>query len=184
MDTGLNNTNTLHLALDDRYFEDVEWIIEATDEERFRIWQDYNKEHKWEQVSFGKSYTILNLEVKPVVKESKVYDAKKVKKETLPVLIEFSFAIVNGHKIAFCDSPSTLTHSGYIEAFLLTYFQRTHDSYTRWNHTDATNAHNCLNYLNTIDIKPRKTIYKPNSYEEKYFIFKKCKNEKRKEKVC
>jgi len=34
MDTGLNNTNTLHIALENSYMEDVEWIIEATDEER------------------------------------------------------------------------------------------------------------------------------------------------------
>lgn len=169
MDVGLNNTNTLHLALDNKYLKDVEWLIEATNEERFQIWKDYHEKMDWKQEPLGWSYKILEMIVKP---------KGGVKKETLPVMLEFSFAIVNGHKIAFYTSYSRLVHHGYIEAFLTTYFQRTHHEYTRWNQTDATNAHNCLNYLNDIDKEPRKTKYKPESHEKMYHIFKSFDQEK------
>jgi len=169
MDTGLNNTNTLHLALGNEYLKDVEWIIEATNDDRFQIWKDYHDKMDWKEVSFGWSYMILEMVVKP---------KGSVKKETLPVMLEFSFAIVNGHKIAFYTSNSRLVHHGYIEAFLTTYFQRTHQEYTRWNHTNATNAHNCLNYLNDIDKKSRDTKYKPQSGEKMYHIFEPLDQEK------
>lgn len=165
MDTGLNNTNKLHLALNQEVFKDVEWIIEATSQERFGIWKDFKEKYKWEQICTGYSFVILELEVKPV--------GYKIKKQVLPINIEFFFAMVEGHKIAFYDSPSLLSHHGYIEAFLITYFQRTHDKYSKWNYTDATNAHNCLNYLDTVDVKPRKTTYKPSSFNKQYHIFEK-----------
>ena len=165
MDVGLNNTNLLHLVLDSPYMEDVEWIVEATSEEKFHSWQNYHKKFKWEEISAGKLYTILEVEV-AAIEHPKT-------KEILPVTIEFSFAIIDGHKICFYSSPSRLSHHGYINAFLITYFQRTHHEYSRWNHTDATNFHNCINYLNTIDIEPRSTEYKPESCEQKYYIFEK-----------
>ena len=164
MDTGLNNKNTLHIALDNPFMEDVEWIVEATSEERHHIWGDYHEKHNWEEVSSGQLYTILQLKVKANVKGKKV-------KETLPISLDCSYAIIDGHKIMFYTSPSRLTHSGYIEAFLTTYFQRTHDNYTRWNHVDAANFHNCAGYLDTVDEKPRTTVYKPEDYEKKYFVF-------------
>ena len=154
MDVGFNNTNTLHLALEYDYLEDVEWIVEATSEERHHLWDKWHEKYNWEQVGSGRIITILELEV--------IYEKgnKKVK-ETLPVCVDFSFCILNGHKILFYYSPSRLAHLGYIEAFMSTYFQRTHDNYSRWNHTNATNFHNCANYLDTIDIEPRNTTYKP-----------------------
>jgi hypothetical protein len=169
MDTGLNNRNTLHLAIDDEYLEDVEWIIEATSKERFQIWKDYHEKMNWEEVNFGLSYEILIMMVKPKGSE---------KEEALPVMLELSFAIVNGHKIAFYTSNSRLVHWGYIEAFLITYFQRTHDGYTRWNHTNASNVHNCFGSLDDIDKKPRDAKYKPQSDEKKYHIFEPVDQEK------
>jgi len=172
MDVGLNNKNTLHLALDNPYMEDIEWVVEATWDERHNLWKEYHEKRDWKEVGTGQVYTILNLEVTAKSHKGTQEDLKNTK-EVLPVCIEFSYAIIDGHKICFYTSNSRLVHHGYIEAFLLTYFQRTHDKYTRWNHTDATNFHNCIGYLDTVDKKPRNTIYKPNSYEEKYFMFKK-----------
>ena len=87
-------------------------------------------------------------------------------------MLEFRYYIINGHKVAFYSSSSMITHRGYIDAFLITYFQRTHDNYSRWNHVDATNFHNCINYLDSIDLKPRDTIYEPTTFK-KYHIFPK-----------
>lgn len=161
MDVGLNNRNYLHKKLENSYLKDVEWLIEATSEERFNLWKDYHNDPKydWKEVGSGYGYEIINL---------KIEGSDKIQSEVLPVWVEFSFAIINGHKICFYTSNSRLVHHGYIESFLTTYFQRTHDNYTRWNHTDSTNFHNCIGYLEAIDLEPRDTIFKK---EDKYYIW-------------
>ena len=166
MDVGFNNTNTLHLALNQEFLKDVEWIIEATSEERFNLWKEWHKNIDWQNVNFGWSFNIVDLSIKALGSK---------KSEIMSVTIEFNFAIINGHKVAFYESNSWVSHYGYIEAFLHTYFQRTHDSYTRWNHVDAGNIHNCFNYLDTIDKEPRDTKYTPDDFESKYHIFKPIK---------
>jgi len=45
---------------------------------------------------------------------------------------------------------------------LIKQFQLTHDGYTRWNHTNSSNFHNCVNSLDRLDKEPRETIYKNN----------------------
>lgn len=183
MDVGFNNLNMLHLILDNPILEDIEWIVEATSEEKFNLWKEYSKDsqnnivrspsskeivYDWKQVSEGYGYTIVELETS-ISKKSPFY---KPGKEILPINLDLSFAIINGHKICFYTSNSLLTHHGYIEAFLHTYFQRTHDKYTRWNHTNAANFYNCVGYLETIDKKPRNTEYKPIDREKQWYIFK------------
>lgn len=170
MDVGLNNINKLHLALDFHYLNDVEWIIEATSTEQHDLWARYHKDHVWKQESSGHSFRILELDVL-VSNPHKQINKKLIAKHTLPVTIQFNYAIIDGHKILFYECTSLLAHYGYIEAFFITYFQRTHDDYTLWNQTDAMNFHNCINYLDTIDIEPRKTKYKKDKYNN-YNIFK------------
>ena len=169
MDVGFNNTNTLHIKLDEPHLEDVEWIVEATSEERHHLWNKWHEIRNWEQIHSGQIHTLFNLDVKFEK------DGKKVK-ETLPVSVDFSFCILDGHKILFYNCPSLLAHLGYVDAFMSTYFQRTHDNYSRWNHTNATNFHNCANYLDTIDKEVRDTVYKPYS-NKKYHVFKPIKLE-------
>ena len=168
MDVGFNNTNKLHIALENPFLEDVEWLIEATSTERHDIWNRYHKKHEWEEVSHVEGYTILELEVE-VKAHPMVVGWPFIKKEKLPIYISFNYAIVDGHKILFYECKSLLAHHGYVEAFFKTYFQRTHDGYSRWNHTDAMNAHNCFGYFYTLDKEPRDTKYKP---DNSYFIFK------------
>jgi hypothetical protein len=156
MDTGLNNTNRLHEIFQNKDFEDIEWLIEANSNEQHQIWEGWHTKLKWEQINPGFSYTIKRLSVEG---------------EELPICLCFTFAKVNGRKIAFYECSSLLSHYGYIEVFLKTYFQRTHDNYCRWNQVDAKNAHNCLNYLETIDKEPRDTKYTPQGYMKKYFVF-------------
>lgn len=168
MDVGLNNKNKLHLALNNDFLKDVEWVIEATDTEQYYLWEKYHETRNWNSAGVGYSYSILELNVDVPQKGITI---KKRKKEKLEICINFNFTTVDGHKILFYECSSLLAHYGYIQAFLLTYFQRTHDNYTRWNHTDAMNFHNCINYLDTVDIEPRDTVYKDSSFKKDYFIF-------------
>ena len=41
MDVGLNNTNKLHLALEEPMLEDVEWLVEANSNETYLLWEKY-----------------------------------------------------------------------------------------------------------------------------------------------
>jgi hypothetical protein len=94
--------------------------------------------------------------------------------KNMPVCISFRFAYINGHKIAFYESTSQVAHHGMIEKYLIEKFQLTHDGYTRWNHTDATNFHNCVNSLDDLDIEPRDTTYEGNKlklHEERSSTF-------------
>lgn len=75
------------------------------------------------------------------------------------IYLSFSFVKINGKKIAFYYPSSAKVDYTLIEKWLIKHFQRTHDNYTRWNHTDAQNFHNCVNSLDDIDEKPRKTKY-------------------------
>lgn len=214
MDVGFNNTNTLHLALNEPSLEDVVWLVESNSNETHELWgswsdqslthynsldisdgessalvqkaylqmgpedaekirhllemnkriQKFNgRRSKWEQIMTGHSFTILKLECKSPDGLGPI--------ETLPIRIDFRYYIIHGHKIAFYSSDAALVHRFYVEAFLQTYFQRTHDGYSRWNHTDAQNFHNCINYLDTLDKEPRKTRFKPDGFMSQYFIF-------------
>lgn len=218
MDVGFNNTNKLHLALNEPELEDVVWLVEANSNETHELWASWSnqslthynpldisngeasalvqkaylqmgpadaekikllieinkKAHRfggkrktWKQVPVGHSFTILDLECTP----------KGVlgPTELLAVRIDFRYHIINGHKIAFYSSDGALSHRFYIDAFLRTHFQRTHDNYSRWNHTDAQNFHNCINSLETLDKDPRDTVYKPDGFMEQYYIFEPIK---------
>lgn len=80
MDVGLNNRNYLHKKLENSYLEDVEWIVEATSEERFNLWKDYHEDpkYKWEDVSRGFWYELINL---------KINGNGKIPSEVLPVYV-------------------------------------------------------------------------------------------------
>ncbi len=209
MDTGLNNKNTLHLALEEKMLEDVEWLVEANSNEVMELWEKWStqsmtnfsplyidrkefmksvsnessvieklldlnekvkrvalKRKEWVQINQGHGFTILTLQCSIPGKR---------KKEKLPIVVNFRYFVIGGHKVAFYSCDSALNHRFYVEAFLKTYFQRTHDKYSRWNHTDAQNFHNCINYLETIDKDPRDTVYKPDGFMKNYFIFEPTK---------
>jgi len=152
MDVGLNNINNLHKATGRQELEHVEWAIEATNEEQYNLWKNNKEKYKWEQIQTGCVITICNAKTLISINGYEL-------EETLPICVEFSFAKVNGHLIMFYSSNSLLQHWGIIEAFIIKHFQRTHSNYTRWNHTNAVNFHNCAGYLETIDVKPRNTKY-------------------------
>lgn len=128
-----------------------------------RVLKYGGKRKKWKQIPAGHSFTIIELECKPTNGIGPV--------QTLAVRIDFRYFVIDGFKIAFYSSNAIISHRFYVEAFLKTYFQRTHDNYTRWNHTDAQNFHNCINYLDTLDKNPRETSYKPDEFMHGYFVF-------------
>lgn len=186
MDVGLNNRNTLGEIVPE--LGDIVFLVEANSNERLNLWQEWSVESqtnikplsetdmdllrlalkdtpsmfqmvsqlndkikneyhhrvKWEEISKGLMISIGNI---------------KIEEEMFPVNIVFSFSIINGKKVCFYDCCSRIVDHTMVENWLIERFQLTHDSYTRWNHVDAANFHNCINSLDNIDKEPRDTKY-------------------------
>jgi hypothetical protein len=145
MDVGLNNKN----MFDEFELKDIDFLVQANSNERFNLWLEYSNSSKderknervdWKQINTGFMITIGSLDSRPVA-------------------IEFSFAIIKGKKIAFYTGCSQVVDHKMIDEWLISRFQRTHDNYSRWNHVDAINFHNCINSLEILDIEPRNTVY-------------------------
>lgn len=110
-----------------------------------RVKDNYHTRYDWKDISSGIMLTIGH------VGEGK---------NKLPVCVSFNFAEINGHKICFYYTCSRANESEMVRKWLIERFQLTHDNYTRWNHVDSNNFHNCLNSLDSLDKEPRnvKTI--------------------------
>ena len=175
MDVGLNNKNTLGDIAPE--FSDVVYFIEANSNEQFSIWQDFSKESmsnieplSEELISllpleFREKVSTLNRKVSQVSR--KRVDWKQISMgfgitigqiQKKPVTLSFSFAIINDKKVCFYYCTSRMVDHTMINDWLISRFQLTHDGYTRWNHSDATNFNPA--YLERIDKKPRNTVYK------------------------
>lgn len=188
MDVGLNNRNTLGEI--NPALADVAFLVEANSNEQFTLWQEWAKESMSNIAPLKpmdldllritlRNYPSLLAEVTRLNKNVKQNEHPRIDWEQisagflitiarvkhgrrkLPVCIQFSFAIINGKKICFYDNCSMAGDSEMVEKWLIKRFQLTHDKYTRWNHTDARNFHNCVHSLDKrLDIKPRNTKYK------------------------
>ena len=183
MDVGLNNKNTLGEV--DPAFSDVVFLVEATSEEYFDFWKEWSKEstnniESLNEETMNRISTILckedhflfvklnelNEKVKKI--EHTRVDWKDVSSgfsitighiKKMPVCVSFRFAFINGKKVCFYECTSRMTDHEMVENWLISRFQLTNDGYTRWNHVDAANFHNCINSLDRLDKKSRDTVY-------------------------
>ena len=129
------------LGLQGSVVTELQTLLKVVEERNERVKKEKNRRVHWKSENMGFSLTIGHIGKKAVV-------------------VQFSFAYIDGRKIAFYNACSNVVDHSMVENWLIERFQRTHDGYTRWNHTDANNFHNCANYLDDIDEKPRNTIYK------------------------
>jgi hypothetical protein len=185
MDVRLNNRNTF----DHPELKDVVFLVEATSTEKHNLWEqwslDYQKTFATQPISVGERNIdrirsldpLLDILLTAVDMQKKKIEEKhkhRVKWEQIstgfvtqigkigsrPITVEFSFAMINGKKVAFYNGCSQVVDHEMIHDWLIKHFQLTHDNYTQWNHTDADNFHNCVNSLDNLDKEPRKTKYK------------------------
>ena len=106
---------------------DTEYFVEATDFERFSLWEKFADDSadfstydkvKWEQVCVGSMFQLGKL-------------AK------MPVTFLLTWAKINGHLVAFWESPSMVTDGRMVEVFLNKLKKPT---------TNANNFHHCLDF--------------------------------------
>lgn len=184
MDVGLNNRNTLGNIAPE--FADVVFFVEATSCEYFNIWQDYSPKSKSNIPQIDESYieavgmllpgtaeilTEHNQSTKHL-SEGRAESWEEIssgfslclgyldeENNDKSVYVSFRFAIINGKKVCFYNATSRFVDHEMINKWLITRFQLTHDGYTRWNHSDATNFHNCIQSLDNLDVEPRDSVY-------------------------
>jgi len=162
-----------------REFTDVVFFIESTSNEQMNHWSEWSKEsmsnikslpdseiEKITDLSLQRKVMDLNRKVRrfehPRVEWEQVMNGFSltigyVKKS--PVCVSFSFAVINGKKVCFYDCTSQIADHQMIEDWLISRFQLTHDNYSRWNHTNSSNFHICVHGLDSLDEKPRNTVY-------------------------
>lgn len=195
MDVGFNNTNTFET----KELRDVEFIVEATSEEKFNLWKRYSRNRKSyiekmiETPTIGelkllydngflseelrKELALIQNTLILVEKHNRAVEEElklKVDWEDEPmgktecvgtyngkqIWVSFYFSRINGHKVAFYECTSVVVNHDVVENYLMRYFQKTYDNYSRWCHTNATNFHNCICGLTRLDKEPRNTTFK------------------------
>lgn len=182
MDVGLNNRN----MFENEHLKDVVFLVDTSSgKDQHSLWEEWSLEYA---EKFGPkkiqeipghliSCPLLSDVSESIKRHNKKVDEDnqhRVKWESArmgisieigdlddrPICVQFGFAHINGHKVAFYEGSSQLVDHKMIEDWLTENFQLTNDGYTRWNHVDSTNFHNCVNSLDRMDKEPRNTIYK------------------------
>jgi hypothetical protein len=122
----------------DTRFKKCEFIVEANRYERLALWKEWHVAISWEEDCKGLIIEIGKLAGRPI-------------------LLNFSFALINRHLVAFYDSPSQVVDHKQIDEFLRKNFQVTYDA-GRWAHCDAMNFSHCLSYI--VDKVKDEVVYK------------------------
>ena len=124
----MSNAHSFILNEEDKHlFKDVVFLVEATSNEQFLLWEKHNKSYVWQQITTGQFVTIGTL-------------------DNRPINVDISYAIICGKKISFYEGISQLVDHKMIEDWLR--YHTSHIIYGgRWARCNATNFHNCLRVL-------------------------------------
>jgi hypothetical protein len=98
----------------DSRFKKCEFIVEANSYERLALWKEWHVAISWEEDCKGLLIEIGKL-------------------GGLPIILKFSFALINRHLVAFYESPSQVVDHKQIDEFFKKNFQIT-DNSGGWAH--------------------------------------------------
>ena len=123
----------------------TEYVVEATHEEAFNLWQRYHPYVKYEQISDGWAHTVGSVLVKK--------DGDRVSK-SYPVVVECNWALWDGHLIAYYDACSLVVHHGMVREYI--------DSIAPEGagHTNAANFHHALHHCKIALDKVNREAYR------------------------
>lgn len=122
---------------DKEKFKDVVFVIEATDFERFALWQmnDTSTEKyrikSWESISDGWLCTIGHV-------------------DEMPVTVSLTYAKLNGHKVAFYYAASMIVDYNMVREWIAHYTGHLQFE-GRVCHTDANNFGHCYRRVGVFD---------------------------------
>lgn len=111
----------------DKYLDGVVGVIEATDCEKFFIWQEFTQNQKrvWESSGHGLMCGVGEI-------------------NDMPVTLSFMTATLDGHKMLFYHSPSQVVDHRMVRTWLNENCPKSAWEGDRLRHADATNYHNAF----------------------------------------
>lgn len=115
--------------------ERTQFFVEATDSERFFLWEENHEKVEWEEDNMG-FYRLVGT----VKSELDNYET------LLPVYVNFSFAKIGGKYICFYYGTSRGIDHDMIENYIEKYPVKW-DGGTRRAMTDSMNFHHCLDFI-------------------------------------
>jgi hypothetical protein len=107
-------------------YKKVDYAIEATDNEAFRLWEANHSKMEWKQNSYG---------YMPTVKELKILN-EQGKVKLVPVCVTLTWAIVEGRTVLFYEPTSNFVDWEAVHEFVKN--NLLNPGFTK---TNATNAH-------------------------------------------
>jgi hypothetical protein len=118
------------------YIRLTEYVIRATDTEKFFLWKDIDRirkqkftEHRWQNIIWGH------------ISEGRVYTIGKINNR--PINIELSWAKLNGHYVTFWESNSELVDYKMLREWL----EQTFKHVDIRHYCNALNFHLCIDYI-------------------------------------
>lgn len=117
-----------------KFFNDVAFVIEATENEQYFLWGAYYshpglhgvKVNKWEEITLGHGLTIGEL-------------------DNRPICVHIRYAKLNDKKVMFYCGMSQLVDYALIDKWLDKHSKHIKTKDGRWAHCDAINFGHCLN---------------------------------------
>lgn len=120
---------------DDRFL-DVQFIVEATFEEKFQLWMKWNDLCDWKDDNRGGSYLVGYLDTGS--------------DGALPVWVTCWWATINGVRILFYESTSLVSHYGWLQDFVVEASQKPTWDCTRLAHANTTNFHHAVQHIEEV----------------------------------
>lgn len=121
--------------------EATEFVVEATRNEQFMLWQQHRHEVQWDQDHFGFGPQIGELDGRPIC-------------------MSLSWAVLNGHRIMFYEAISQVTDSEQVDAWLKANCNPTWQDGKRRAHADAANFHLVLEFVGALPPEDPERAYK------------------------
>lgn len=137
------DTLSYHLA-------ETVYVVEATNCEKLFLWKETKDTVKWESINSGFGFTVGHI-------------------ADMPVVVSFTFAIINNKKVMFYEATSQVVDYRMIEDWICKYVPVVVMNCKRDTCTDASNFHQCLHTIKIIN--EQKNIIKP---EDNVIITEEC----------
>lgn len=134
----------MHLALsdyvpdDEPRFQATDALVEATDFERTKLWQENALDSEWYSPKMGKPTLDWKQDLSGRLCEVGAVVTKKSGQDRRPISVCFTWATINGKLICFWEATSRFVDHNIIEAWFERAFR------PQIPKTNATNFHNVL----------------------------------------
>jgi hypothetical protein len=124
----MNYDDVIRLDTAEKRLLVTEYLVQATHEESFMLWKEWNEKFEWVQISQGFGHTVGNV----------VLQKPNGATEEMPVAISMMWWLLEGRLVCFYEDTSQVVDHRMVEAWIRPQVKK---------HTNATNFHHCIHDL-------------------------------------